>query len=159
MELGFHYDSAAVLPDGTEPPSVADPVIDYVPSGRPGHRAPHVWLERDGRRGSTLDFFGPGFTLLAGASGDAWIAAARETAQRLAVRIDAHAIGAPGGWMDSDGAFAQRYGIGATGAVLVRPDGHVAFRMQGASADPTQELTAALARVLARSAAGRDPGT
>ena len=50
MELGFAYESAAVVPDGTEPPEVEDEVIDYVPSGRPGHRAPHVWLERDGKR-------------------------------------------------------------------------------------------------------------
>lgn len=153
MELGFHYDSAAVIPDGTEPPRVADPVIDYVPCGRPGHRAPHVWLERDGRRGSTLDFFGPGFTLLAGARGDTWIVAANETAQQLGVRVDAHAIGARGGWMDADSAFGQRYGIDATGAVLVRPDGHVAFRMQRPTADPTHALMGALADVLARSTA------
>lgn len=153
MELGFHYDSAAVIPDGTEPPPIADPVIDYVPSGRPGHRAPHVWLERDRRRGSTLDLFGPGFTLLAGSRGENWLAAASETAQRLGVRVDAHAIGARGGWMDIDGTFGQRYGIEATGAVLVRPDGHAAFRVQRPTADPTHELSDALARVLGRSAA------
>ena len=59
--------------------------------------------------------------------------------------------------MDTDNAFAQRYGIEATGAVLVRPDGHVAFRKQRATADPTHELTAALAYILARSTARRDP--
>ncbi len=150
MELGFHYDSAAVIPDGTEPPPVADPVIDYVPCGRPGHRAPHLWLERDGRRSSTLDLFGPGFTLLAGSSGDAWIVAAQQTARRLGVRVDAHSIGARGGWIDTDGVFAPRYGIAASGAVLVRPDGHVALRIQHAMADPVQELTVALAHILAR---------
>jgi hypothetical protein len=153
MELGFHYDSAAVIPDGTEPVPVADPVIDYVPSGRPGHRAPHVWLERDGRRSSTLDLFGPGFTLLAGSRGEEWIPAASEAAQRLGVRVDAYPIGARGGWMDTDGLFGQRYGIEATGAVLVRPDGHTAFRVQRPAADPTHELSDALARVLGRSAA------
>lgn len=150
MELGFSYDSAAVVADGTEPPSVADAVIDYVPCGRPGHRAPHVWVERDGQRGSTLDLFGPGFTLLAGSRGDPWIAAAEETAQRLGVRIDAYAIGARGGWIDTDGVFGQRYGIDATGAVLVRPDGHVALRVRHATGDPTHELTHALARILVR---------
>jgi putative polyketide hydroxylase len=150
MELGFHYDSAAVIPDGSEPPRVVDPVIDYVPCGRPGHRAPHVWLERDGRRASTLDFFGPGVTLLAGSSGDGWIAAANESASRLGVRVDAHAIGARGGWTDTNGAFGERYGIDATGAVLVRPDGHVAFRAQRQTADPRHVLTGALTRVLGR---------
>ncbi len=152
MELGFHYDSAAVIPDGTEPPPVADPVIDYVPCGRPGHRAPHLWLERDGRRTSTLDLFGPGFTLLAGSRGETWTAAVNETAQRLGVRVDAHAIGARGGWMDADGAFGRRYGIDAPGVVLVRPDGHVAFRVQRPTANPAHELSDALARVLGRSA-------
>jgi hypothetical protein len=54
--------------------------------------------------------------------------------------------------MDTDSAFAQRYGIDATGAVLVRPDGHVASRKQRPTADPTHELTGALAHLLARSA-------
>ena len=49
MELGFSYESSAVVPDGSEPPEVEDAVIDYVATGRPGHRAPHVWLERDGK--------------------------------------------------------------------------------------------------------------
>jgi hypothetical protein len=55
--------------------------------------------------------------------------------------------------MDIDGTFGQRYGIEATGAVLVRPDGHAAFRVQYPTADPTHELSDALARVLGRSAA------
>jgi 2-polyprenyl-6-methoxyphenol hydroxylase-like FAD-dependent oxidoreductase len=148
MELGFHYDSAAVVPDGTEPPRVGDPVIDYVPCARPGHRAPHLWLERGGGRVSTLDLLGPGFTLLAGARGETWVAAAHEAAQRLGVRVDAHAVGAHGGLMDADGAFGGLYGIEASGAVLVRPDGHVAFRAQRAAADPARELSDALGRVL-----------
>jgi 2-polyprenyl-6-methoxyphenol hydroxylase-like FAD-dependent oxidoreductase len=148
MELGFHYDSAAVIPDGTEAPAVADPVIDYVPTGRPGHRAPHVWLERDGRRCSTLELFGPGFTVLAGAEGETWVTAADEMARRLQLRVGAHAIGTRGGWTDADDTFHQRYGIDATGAVLVRPDGHVAFRAQRSTPDPTRELSGALGCLL-----------
>src|SRR5438876_10459700 len=100
MELGFTYDSAAIVADGTEAPSPEDAVIDYVPTGRPGHRAPHVWLERDGERYSTLDLFGPGFTLLAGASGECWVDAARRAGQRLGIPLDGFTIGAEADFLD-----------------------------------------------------------
>jgi 2-polyprenyl-6-methoxyphenol hydroxylase-like FAD-dependent oxidoreductase len=151
MELGFHYDSAAVIGDGSEPPAPADPVIDYLPCARPGHRAPHAWLLRESRRCSTLDLFGPGFTVLAGAQGARWLAAARETAQQLGARLDAHAIGAPGHWSDTAGVFGRLFGIDDTGAVLVRPDGHVAFRQPRVTTDSELRLDTALRRVLARS--------
>src|SRR5215831_8584003 len=48
MIFGATYTSAAVVPDGTAPPVLANPVTDYVPSARPGGRAPHVWLARKG---------------------------------------------------------------------------------------------------------------
>ena len=44
--FGASYDSRAVVPDGSPPPAIDDPVTQYVPSARPGARAPHVWLER-----------------------------------------------------------------------------------------------------------------
>ncbi len=66
MIFAAAYESAAVLPDGTAPPEVANPVTEYVPTAHPGCRAPHVWLERAGRRLSTLDLFGMGFVLLTG---------------------------------------------------------------------------------------------
>jgi putative polyketide hydroxylase len=150
MEFGYHYDSAAVIADDTEPPAVADPVIEYVACGRPGHRAPHLRIARDGRSGSALDLFGPGFTLLAGSNGSAWIDAVAEVVRRLRVGLQAYAIGSGGGWQDSDGVFASRYGIDANGAVLVRPDGHVAWRMPQAAAEPAKLLATALAHILAR---------
>ena len=50
LALGVSYDSAAVIPDGTPPPQAANPVTDYLPAARPGSRAPHAWLQRDGER-------------------------------------------------------------------------------------------------------------
>jgi hypothetical protein len=150
MELGFHYESAAVVPDGSEPEAVADEVIDYVPSARPGHRAPHLWLERAGERCSTLDLFARGVTLLAGRAGVRWIEAAADAGSRLGVTLAAHAIGARGQWTDASGAFAELYGVGEEGAVLIRPDGHVAFRAAGTAGSPGERLGDALRQLLAR---------
>src|SRR5690606_14264822 len=77
LVLGFSYESAAVIPDGTPAPVPADPYRTYVPSARPGHRAPHVWLPG---QVSTLDLLGPHFTLMTGAS--AWADACRDAARR-----------------------------------------------------------------------------
>jgi hypothetical protein len=127
MELGYRYDSAAIVADGSEPDRVEDEVIDYVPSARPGKRAPHVWIERAGRRISVLDLFGPHFTLLVGRGGARSLQAAVETARgSLGVPLETHALGTD--FEDPDGRFAERYAPGSAGAVLVRPDGHVGFR-------------------------------
>jgi putative polyketide hydroxylase len=55
-----------VLPDGSATPQVDDPYADYVPTARPGHLAPHVWLQRAGAPVYTIDLFGDGYVLLAG---------------------------------------------------------------------------------------------
>src|SRR5262245_47476389 len=60
VQLGYRYDPSPICAlDGTPP--LADEQEVYVPTARPGARAPHVWLD-DGR--STLDLFGRGFALL-----------------------------------------------------------------------------------------------
>lgn len=147
IELGAAYASSAVVPDGTQPPVVADPYSDYVQSATPGCRAPHVWLGGRHAALSTLDLFGPAFTLLATADGGGWSGAAAEVARDLGVRIDAYTIGAPG--LDDRGAFAAAYGLGAEGAVLVRLDGHVGWRRASGPVS-APELRDALRSLLAR---------
>lgn len=130
MELGYSYSSAAVVPDGTALPIVGDEVTDYVPTAHPGRRAPHVWLEGPHSRCSTLDLFGPWFTLLAASHGHPWIEAAQDVATRRRVDIVSHRIG-DGDWKPAGSQFDEQYGLGDSGAALVRPDGHVAFRSPG----------------------------
>ena len=110
--------------------------------GRPGSRAPHLWIEKDGKRVSTLDLFGAGFTLLAATEGVVWSAAGRETANAL----KAYRFGQE--LRDPENGFAAAYGITATGAVLVRPDGFVAWRAKSSEAKPQDTLKSVLARVL-----------
>ena len=146
MIFGATYDSPAIVPDGTPPAIVDDPVTRYTPSGRPGGRAPHVWLERDGARVSTIDLVGKRFTLLA--SGDAWHAATAELAAR--VPLDAFTIGNGATFADPDGAWHAAYDVAQGGAVLVRPDGYVGWRARGPVADPERALRGALSTILAR---------
>jgi hypothetical protein len=126
VEFGIVYQSSAVISDGTQPPPVADDYSDYVPSATPGARAPHVWLGHRAARLSTLDLFGSAFTLLAGPEGGAWCTTAAEVERELGVPIDRYRVGAPG--LRDLGGFTGAYGLGEDGAVLVRPDGHVAWR-------------------------------
>jgi 2-polyprenyl-6-methoxyphenol hydroxylase-like FAD-dependent oxidoreductase len=146
-ELGAAYASPAVVPDGTEPPTVEDSYADYIPSATPGCRAPHVWLGQPAARLSTLDLFSSAFTLLAAPEGGQWLDVAAAAARDLGVPVNGYAVGRAG--LADLGGFARAYGVDADGAVLVRPDGHVAWRSRGAP-DRPGELTAALTQVLSR---------
>ena len=60
VEYGYHYESAAVVSDGTEPPTPVDDVRVYEPSTRPGAPLPHAWVEdEDGKRRPIKDLVAP----------------------------------------------------------------------------------------------------
>jgi putative polyketide hydroxylase len=132
QDLGVAYASGAFLEDGTAAPEVSDPVNEYCPVARPGHRAPHVAIERAGQAGSTLDFFGGGFCVLAGREGAGWPGALRNGTDFFAEEFEAV------------------YGIERAGAVLVRPDGYVGARFFSPPDDPAAALEATRNRLLAR---------
>jgi hypothetical protein len=96
--------------------------MDYVQTSRPGSRAPHAFLA-PGR--STLDLFGRGFVLMSfdGAGGEA--AGLERAAASRGVPLQIAAIDDPG-----IAALYERR------LVLVRPDGHVAWRGDRTPADP-----------------------
>jgi len=140
MIFGANYASGAVVPDGTDEVPVANAVTDYTPSARPGGRAPHVWFERDGERISTIDLVGKGFALLTGAQGRAWGEAANDIARMVQAPVTSTRIDAA--------EFASAYDIDDDGAVLVRPDGYVAWRSRGAPRDPSATLRQAMTSIL-----------
>ena len=55
MEFGHGYDGATITADGTAPTSVDNAVSDDIPTARPGHRLPHLWLPHDGTRRSAAE--------------------------------------------------------------------------------------------------------
>ncbi|MET7460120.1 aklavinone 12-hydroxylase RdmE [Nonomuraea sp. NPDC005501] len=132
--MGFRYRSGAVVAEDDDPEPVENPLR---PTGRPGFRAPHVWVERDGARVSTIELYGDGWVLIAGPEGGAWASAAAGAARDLGVRLDVHTLGRD--LRDPTGRLMSAYGLGPAGASLVRPDGVVAWRAEGEPAEGRPE--------------------
>ena len=153
--LGYHYASrAVVVEDGVDQAGQVDQA-DARPeeldlTGRPGTRAPHVWIERASQRISMLDLFDRRFVLLAGAEGVAWCDAARPVAARLGIDLDSYRVGMAGDLIDRDENWGAAYGVTPTGAVVVRPDGTVGWRSAGGIGSPAEELGRVLPRLLCR---------
>ena len=124
MELGDRVHSSAVVDEPGDDGSVYEHPSES--GGRPGSRGPHAWIERDGKRVSTLDLFGSSWVLLA--ASDDWTAPAD---------VERHVVPAD---------VANAYGLGTTGASLVRPDGVVAWRAR----DAGEDVGAVYARLLSR---------
>jgi hypothetical protein len=120
IHLGYVYEnSPIVVPDST--PAPVNQVSRYVPTARPGSRAPHVWL-KPGQ--STLDLFGREFVLLR-------FGAEPMSTQGLVAA--AARVGMPLRVVDIDNAEAAQ--LYQTRLVLVRPDGSVAWRADAVPAD------------------------
>jgi 2-polyprenyl-6-methoxyphenol hydroxylase-like FAD-dependent oxidoreductase len=127
IHLGYRYEGSPICwPDGSTAPP--DEARSYVPTARPGHRAPHAWLA-DGR--STLDLFGRGLTLLGFGASAGEAAPLAEAAGARRVPIAFVPLSEP-----QVAALYQRK------FVLVRPDGHVAWRGDRIPADPLRLIDA-----------------
>ncbi len=146
---GYQYRSAAVVSDDPAPANPdAVSVVDEL-RGQPGTRVPHAWVCCDGRRISTLDLVGPGFTLFTGAAGAPWGSAARAVSSAMGVSIDVHSIGPDA---DVDGQWARLTDLAPDAALLVRPDDFVAWRASALPQSPESHLGRVLCQVLGRTA-------
>jgi putative polyketide hydroxylase len=143
QDLGIAYSRGAFLPDGSEPLPVVDPINDYKPSGRPGSRAPHLWIERQGTNLSTLDLLGTQFVLLTGK--DYHPAELEKTSN--AAGACPIVILQDGRDFASDG-FEELYGISSGGAVLVRPDGYIGARWTKPSPNFSDQFQSAFTPIL-----------
>src|SRR2546430_11928265 len=101
-------------------PGSGEPVGQPDAQGLPGTRAPHVPIERDGIPVSTVDLFGRGFVVLAGAAGGAWLPAAEAAAGTLGAPLAAYRVG-PGDLVDLKDTWPTAYGVDPAGPGPVRP--------------------------------------
>lgn len=148
VALGYRYASRAVVGANAEDPVIPDVLCL---NGEPGSRAPHLWVTRDGAKVSTVDLYERSFVLLCGRPG--WRTAARGVGARLNVPLDVYSIGDGVEYdLDTGGAadWSSVYGVAPEGAVLVRPDGFVAWRAEAETADMEKELTGVLLQILGR---------
>jgi putative polyketide hydroxylase len=153
IELGYLYSSPAVVAENGEDRGHDDPRVTF---GRPGSRAPHVWLYRGGHRVSTIDLFGRSFVLLATFEGAHWCDAARRAASRFeGLELETWCVGTSM-LRDPDLRFADAYGLSATGAALVRPDGFVAWRAKALPDNAEEVVAGVLGTILANPGGSKD---
>jgi hypothetical protein len=121
LQIGYRYENSPICVDDGTPPDPDNPEA-FVPSTRPGARAPHAWI---GEGRSMLDLYGRGFVLLrlgADAPDASALAAAAATRK---VPLTTIAVTAP------DAVQLYQYRL-----ILVRPDGHVGWRANEMPSDP-----------------------
>ncbi|MGW7566682.1 FAD-dependent oxidoreductase [Streptomyces tendae] len=152
VALGYRYPRGAVVG--------ADPATPVVPegldlTGAPGSRAPHLWVRRGEERLSTLDLYEDSLVLLSDAAQPTgWHEAAAEVAAEMRVPLKPYRVGGtPGADLvpdDEETDWARAHGVTRGGAVLVRPDGFVAWRSPGPAPDPASMLRQVVGSMLSR---------
>jgi len=138
--FGYCYPTGAFVAEPADTPG------DFfenprAPSGRPGSRAPHLNVKRAGQQRSTIDLFAGTWVLCAGSQGRVWPDLLKRSASAGALQIVCQ---------DLQQSWPAAYGVDADGAVLIRPDGFVAWRRRHADEGAQGALDAALNRVLAQ---------
>lgn len=137
LDLGLAYARGALVADGSPAPTNPDPIRTYVPTTRPGARFPHFWLDAAATRSSRELVDYAHFTLVLG-SGCAAAADERAGLDAAAARLGVRLHGLP-----DDPDVHRHAELAPDGALLIRPDGHVAWR-QPAGVRPTAALLDAI---------------
>ncbi len=160
IEMNQRYNSNAVLIDLSCGPETwaRDHRLYAQPTTRPGAKVPHAWLvNRHGTRVSTLDVTGKGaFSLVTGLSGQAWVAAAEELNFPFLRTVVVGELDAQDLYLE----WQRIREIEEAGALLIRPDGYVAWREMLAVHDPTiarDKLSAVMCALLSKSPPGDAP--
>jgi 2-polyprenyl-6-methoxyphenol hydroxylase-like FAD-dependent oxidoreductase len=146
--VGYRYRSQAIVSDDAAGPEQDIALLAREElTGEPGTRVPHLWFGRQGMRISSLDLLDGRFVLLAGPEGAAWCKAMAAVADRLGISVAAFQVGVD--LIDTENKWQAKMGVAAGGAMLLRPDGFVAWR-SGGDAGPESTLVQVLSQVLCR---------
>lgn len=129
LQLGYRYHSAAI--DGA-PALVKASDVDisrYEPGFGPGAHLPHRWVTKEGRRISLLSLIPVDrYALIAGPDGEAWMKAA-QTYKCAGLRFGTD-------FQDQSTTWQALTGLSGSGTLLLRPDGHIAARLEAGSGEP-----------------------
>lgn len=142
LEFGYAYGAGLVIPEASPQPRIGAGVVDYRPTTWPGARLPHVLVHHEGRARPLIDLLDKRKLTLLVHEADAWQQAVRQlpdaTLQHLRIaqlqpcpESDPHAL-------------VLRLETGRQGAILVRPDAHVAWRTSEAATMSIDSLKRAL---------------
>ena len=149
VTFGYRYPAGAFVSDGADNPAdlFEDP---RAPSGRPGSRAPHLLFRNRGSDVSTIDLFADRWVLVSGPKGRVWSNVRRRSPAARALGVGWQGIHPDGDLEDISNRWSSAYGVDADGAVLVRPDGFIAWRRRTAAGDAETPFNDALERLLMR---------
>jgi hypothetical protein len=151
LDLGFLYQDGAVIAEAGRVPRPIDSIVDYQPTTWPGARLPHFWIRRDGMTLSIHDVIAENsMTLLVKpAAKRAWLQAVQGVGNHgLLIMCLTIGNGPDADCEDPQRAWPNFSGTDDSGAVLVRPDRHIAWRCRNLPRNPVEELEIALREIL-----------
>jgi putative polyketide hydroxylase len=141
--IGYRYRSRAIISDASDDGLATENPLH--PSGSPGTRLAHSWLRKNGQITSTHDLVGRQFVLFVGPDGAAWMEAGQAIAQIAGAPLACYRLAVD--LIDEAELFLSRGGLESDGAMLVRPDGFIAWRSRRLCADPIEVLDEAFTRI------------
>ncbi|EPZ0456763.1 FAD-dependent oxidoreductase [Bacillus sp. CD3-5] len=144
VTAGYHYSSDAIIDDSVTPHRMD--IVDL--NGRPGTRAPHFWGMYKGKEASILDLFGNNFVLLTGVDNSSWAEAVYDVSSKLGINIKLYRVGGSGDFIAQENVFRELYRIENGGAVLIRPDGFIGWRLAKAVVNPDVMLEEVMGNLL-----------
>ncbi len=147
--FGYRYPDGAFIAEREDaaPDLLENP---RAPSGRPGSRAPHVLVRRAGETISSVDLFAGRWVLCCGPEGRPWHDILRRSEAASALGVALHGIAPAGDLQDLEDRWSAAFGVGPDGAVLIRPDGFIAWRRRTAGGNAQGDLETAFDRIVRR---------